>query len=108
MITTLRNRALVALMLGHFTNDMLGGLLTLFLPVAKSRFDLANSEVGLIALSYAAASSLSQPVFGWFTDRHLQRWVPALVLLWGGTFASLYGVASSYGMLLLFAALAGL
>lgn len=108
MITILRNRALASLMFGHFTNDMFGGLLTLFLPVAKSRFDLANSEVGLIALSYAAASSLSQPLFGWFTDRHLRRWVPAVVLLWGGTFASLYGVASSYGMLLLFAALAGL
>ena len=108
MITTLRNRALLALMLGHFTNDMLGGLLTLFLPVAKSRFALDNSEVGLVALAYAAASSLSQPIFGWFTDRSLRRWIPAVVLLWGGTFASLYGVASSYAMLLLFAALAGL
>ncbi len=108
MIRILSNRALLALMLGHFTNDMLGGVLTLFLPVAKTQFDLANSEVGLIALAYAGASSLSQPVFGWFTDRNLRRWVPSLVLLWGGTFASLYGVASSYEMLLVFAALAGL
>lgn len=108
MIATLRNRALVALMLGHFTNDMLGGMLTLFLPVAKSQYGLSNGEVGLIALSYAAASSLSQPIFGWFTDRRLRRWVPAAVLTWGGTFASLYGVASSYQMLLVFASLAGL
>lgn len=95
-------------MLGHFTNDMLGGFLTLFLPEAKERFALGNGEVGLIVLAYASASSLSQPFFGWFTDRQFRRWVPAAVIVWGGSFASLYGIAGSYRMLLLFAALAGL
>lgn len=108
VITALRNRALLALMLGHFTNDMLGGFLTLFLPEAKERFALGNGEVGLIALAYVSASSLSQPFFGWFTDRKVRRWIPAAVIVWGGTFASLYGVAGSYGTLVLFAALAGL
>ncbi len=95
-------------MLGHFTNDMFGGVLTLFLPEAKERFALGNGEVGLIALAYASASSLSQPFFGWFTDRQLRRWVPSAVLIWGGIFTSLYGVAGSYPTLLVFAALAGL
>lgn len=95
-------------MLGHFTNDMLGGVLTLFLPEAKERFALGNGEVGLVALAYASASSLSQPFFGWFTDRQLRRWVASAVLIWGGIFTSLYGVAGSYPILLVFAALAGL
>lgn len=105
--TVLRNRALLTLMLGHFTNDLFGGVLTLLLPVMKDRFDLGNAEIGLVALACASASSLSQPVFGYLSDRHSHPWFVPATVLWGGSLAATWGFAPSYGVLLLLAGLAG-
>jgi len=103
----LQNRALIALMLGHFTNDMFGGILTILLPLMKDRFDLTNAEVGLVPLAYTSMASLTQPIFGYFTDRFSQRWFASAALIWGASFVSLYGFAPSYLLFLTFAALAG-
>ena len=61
-------------MLGHFTVDMFGGLLPVLYPIMSDRFDLSNADIGFIALAYTAASSLSQPLFGYLAD----RWQPQL------------------------------
>ena len=95
-------------MLGHFTNDMFGGVLTILLPVMKDRFELTNAEVGLVPLAYTGMASLTQPVFGYFTDRFGRRWFASVTLLWGATFVGLYGFAPSYPLFLTFAGLAGL
>lgn len=108
MRAVLRNRALVTLMFGHFSNDLLAGFLTVFLPVARDRFDLSNGQAGLIALSYASASSVSQPFFGWAADRRFLTWLPPAVLIWGGVCTASYGLAPSYGVLLACAAAAGI
>lgn len=104
----LRNQALLVLMLGHFTNDLLGGILPLYLPVLKERFALSNAEIGLAILAYSGLSSLSQPLFGYLSDRQGQRWYIAATIVWGATFVALYCFAATYPMLLLLAALAGL
>ena len=108
MRAVLRNQALLTLMFGHFSNDLLAGFLTVFLPVARDRFDLSNGEAGLIALSYASASSISQPFFGWAADRRFQAWLPPAVLVWGGLCVAAYGLAPTYGVLLGCAAAAGI
>ena len=108
LVRVLRNRALLTLMLGHFTNDMFAGVLTILLPGAKDRFDLSNAAVGLIALAYTAAASLSQPLFGHLTDRYNRRWFASAVLVWGAGFSAAYGFAPSYGAFLLLAGLAGI
>jgi FSR family fosmidomycin resistance protein-like MFS transporter len=106
--TVLHNRALLTLMLGHFTNDLFGGVLTLLLPVMKTRFNLDNAAIGLVALAYASTASLSQPFFGHLSDRHSRTWFVPATVLWGGTLAATWGFAPSYGVLLLLAGLAGL
>jgi FSR family fosmidomycin resistance protein-like MFS transporter len=104
----LANGALLTLMFGHFTNDMYGGILPVLYPSAKDRFGLENAQLGLVTLAYTGASSISQPFFGYLTDRHGRRWFAPAVLLWGACWVSLYGFAGSFGVFLGLAALAGL
>jgi FSR family fosmidomycin resistance protein-like MFS transporter len=104
----LANGALLTLMLGHFTNDLYGGVLPVLFPSAKERFNLGNAELGLVTLAYTSASSLAQPFFGHLSDRYGRRWFAPAVLLWGASWVSLYGFAGSFGVFLALAALAGL
>ena len=99
---------LITLMLGHFTNDLIGGVLPILVPRAKDAFSLTNAEVGLIVLAYTGAASLSQPLFGYVCDRFPRRWFPSLALVWGGLFAAGWALAPSYGILLTLAFLAGI
>ncbi len=103
----LRNPAVLVLMLGHFTNDMLAGVLPMLFPAMKDRFDLSNAGLGLVTLAYSGMSSLTQPLFGFFSDRYGRRWFASAALLWGVGFVALYGFAPSYPAFLVFAGLAG-
>lgn len=104
----LRNRALVALMAGHFTNDMMAGSLPIFYPLLKQRFHLDNAQIGLVTLVFTAAGSLAQPVFGGIIDRTARRWYAPAALVWMAGFVALWGYAPSYAAFLAVAALAGL
>ena len=103
-----RNRALFVLMLGHFANDMLGGVLPVLFPVMKLHYGLTNAQLGLVTLAFTATSSLTQPLFGYFSDTHGRRWFVPATLLWGACCASAYGFISSYVALIGLAALAGI
>ncbi|MEZ4563987.1 MAG: MFS transporter [Thermomicrobiales bacterium] len=104
----MRNRALAVMMLGHFSNDMLGGVLPLLFPLMKVQFALTNAQLGLVTLAFTAASSLTQPIFGYFSDTYGKRWFVPATLMWGAVFAASYGFVSSYAMFLVVAALAGI
>ena len=99
---------LLTLMLGHFTNDLIGGVLPILVPRAKAEFSLSNAEVGLIVLAYTSAASLSQPLFGYLCDRFPRRWFASAALVWGGAFAAGWALAPSYEFLLALAFLAGI
>ena len=106
--SVLANRALLLLMFGHFTNDMLAGVLPMLYPTMKARFELDNAQVGLATLAYTTAASLTQPVFGYCSDRFAKRWFAPVTLIWGGCFVAAYGFANSYALFLCIAALAGI
>lgn len=108
MKSVLRDRALLTLMAGHFTNDMFAGVLPILYPIAKESFGLSNSAIGLLTLAYAGTASILQPVFGLVADRVVNRWLASAILLWSTCFVSLYGFAGSYRRLMLIAALAGI
>ena len=103
-----RHRALVTFMMGHFTVDMFGGLLPVLYPLMAARFNLSNADVGFIALSYTAAGSLSQPLFGYLADRFGSRSFAVMSLAWSATWVGVAGFAPTYGLLLVCAMLAGL
>ncbi len=103
----LGNRPLMTLASGHFTVDMYSGLLPVLYPVLTDRFELDLTTVGLVALAYSGASSLSQPIFGWLADRYGTRYT-GFALAWSAVLFATIGFAPSFGVLLFLAALAGL
>jgi FSR family fosmidomycin resistance protein-like MFS transporter len=103
-----RNRALFVLMLGHFSNDMLGGAYPMLFPLMKLQFGLSNAQLGLVTLAFTAMSSLTQPLFGYFSDTHGRRWYVPATLIWGACCAALYGFAGSFAIFIGLAGLAGL
>jgi FSR family fosmidomycin resistance protein-like MFS transporter len=103
-----RNPALLVLMMSHFTSDLLSGILPMYLPVMKERFELSNAAIGFAILAYSGMSSLTQPLFGFFSDRQGRRWYLAATLVWSSSLIAMYGFAPSYQVFLLLAALAGI
>lgn len=101
-------RALFVLMLGHFSNDMLGGILPILFPLMKVQFGVSNAQLGLATLAYTATSSLTQPVFGYFSDTHGRRWFVPATLIWGAVCVAAYGFAGSFAIFLALAGLAGI
>jgi FSR family fosmidomycin resistance protein-like MFS transporter len=103
-----KSRALVVLMLGHFSNDMLAGVLPILFPVMKLQFGLSNAQIGLVTLAFTATSSLTQPVFGYFSDQYSRRWFVPATLLWGSACAAFLGFVETYVAFIALAALAGI
>src|ERR1700694_3926589 len=99
LIAALRNRALVTLMVGHFTVDSYVGLLPVLYPLLIGRFHLNLGTVGLVTLAYTGMASISQPAFGLIADRWGTRFT-GLALIWtAATFAAV-GFAPSFEWLL--------
>jgi FSR family fosmidomycin resistance protein-like MFS transporter len=103
-----KNRALFVLMLGHFSNDMLGGTFPMLFPLMKLQYGLTNAQLGLVTLAFTATSSLTQPLFGYFSDTHGRRWYVPATLIWGALCAASYGFAGGYVPFILLAGLAGI
>src|SRR5437870_2441437 len=95
------NAKLIALLsLGHFVVDLNQGSLPAVLPFLKSAHQLSYASAATIVLAANVASSLVQPLFGYFADQTARRWMlPASVLLTGVGFA-LLGMAPGYAALL--------
>jgi FSR family fosmidomycin resistance protein-like MFS transporter len=103
----LRNRSLLTLSLGHLTVDMYSGVLPILYPLLTDKFELNLKTVGLVSLAYGGAASLTQPIFGYITDKRGTRLI-GLALMWTAITFSLLGLAPSFGVLLALAALAGI
>ena len=95
------NTKLIALLsVGHFVVDLNQGCLPAMLPFLKSAHQLSYAAVATIVLAANVASSIVQPLFGYFADRTARRWMlPASVLLTGSGFA-LMGLAPGFTALL--------
>src|SRR5213593_598382 len=91
------NAKLISLLaLGHFVVDLNQGSLPALLPFLKAAHQLSYAAVATIVLAANVASSIVQPLFGYFADRTARRWMlPASVLLTGGGFA-LMGLAAGF------------
>jgi len=95
------NTKLIALLsIGHFVVDLNQGSLPALLPFLKTAHQLSYAAVATIVLAGNVASSIVQPLFGYFADKNARRWMlPASVLLTGVGFA-LLGLAPGYAALL--------
>lgn len=68
--------------LGHLMVDLLNGSRPVLLAYLSGPLGLTNTNIALISTLYVWTSSLTQPFFGWLTDRFGPRWLATGGLLW--------------------------
>jgi FSR family fosmidomycin resistance protein-like MFS transporter len=95
-----RQPAFLAVALSHFSVDILNGQVGVLLAVLSVPLRLNNASIGLIATTYTVVGSLSQPVFGWLSDRYGSRWTTAGGVLWMAVCFSLVALAPGYWAIL--------
>ncbi len=98
---------LLLLSAGHFFSDVYSGALGALQPLLVDRFGLTLADAGLLGGMLVFSSSVTQPLYGYLSD----RWrTPAFVIAGpaiAGVFISSLGLAPGYGWLLLMVFLGG-
>ncbi len=79
------NSLFLSVALGHFMVDAFNSSR----PVLLTYLGLTETEIALISTIYIWASALSQPFFGWISDRIGPRWLASGGVLWMTVFYSL-------------------
>lgn len=75
---------------GHLIVDVLNGMRPVLLTYWAVQLGLSNASLALVSTVYVWVASLSQPLFGWLTDRlGSTRWTAAGGVLWLGVFFAL-------------------
>jgi FSR family fosmidomycin resistance protein-like MFS transporter len=62
-------KVLLVLSFGHLVTDIYQGALPALLPFLKTRLSLSYALAGVILMAATFASSIMQPVFGYFSDK---------------------------------------
>lgn len=91
----------------HLLNDLIQALLPSVYPMLKTQFALNFAQIGWIALVYQITASLLQPWVGLYTDKHPKPYLLPMGMTVTLTGIALLAFASSYGMLLVAAAVVG-
>lgn len=68
--------------LGHLMVDLLNGSRAVLLAYLSGPLGLTNANLALISTLYVWTASITQPVFGWLTDRFGPRWLAAGGMFW--------------------------
>lgn len=84
---------LMALSMGHALNDAYVNFIAPLWPQIKERFVLNNADIGAIAFWWGLTTSLSQPVFGYVTDRRQPKRLIVAATLISTLFFSFVGYA---------------
>ncbi len=83
-----------------------------FLPVTYAllipRLGLSYGQIGTMVLFMTIAGTVTQPLFGWLSDRGDPRLIVVASLMWGGTLMGLVGFMPTYGWLVTLVVLAAL
>lgn len=94
--------------LGHFTVDAYSSFFTPLLPLLVQKLDLSLARAGALVALAAMASSFSQPLFGWISDRLRRPWFVASGPLVAAVFLSAIGLAPTFGALVALLMIGGL
>ena len=87
--------------LAHFAVDLLNSQRPVLLAYLSVPLGLTNTLIGFISLFYTFSASLSQPLFGWLSDRLGARWIAAGGLLWMACMFSLAVISPGKAALVL-------
>jgi FSR family fosmidomycin resistance protein-like MFS transporter len=87
---------LALLALAHFSIDAYSSFFSPLLPLLVARLHLSLTRVGALVALASLASSFSQPLFGWLSDRLRRPWFVALGPPIAAVFMASIGLASSF------------
>lgn len=101
-------RAMAFLSGGHLATDLSSGTLPALLPFFKDRFHLSYTLAALLILASTFSSSIIQPFFGHWSDKHRMVWLLPAGVGVAGIGIAVGAAMPSYGLLLLFVVISGL
>lgn len=93
--------------LGHFLVDIYSGSMGIFQPLLINRLGITLTQAGILGGVLAFSSSITQPLYGYLSDRFRSRFFSALAPAVAGVFIALLGASATYRSALLFAFLGG-
>jgi FSR family fosmidomycin resistance protein-like MFS transporter len=97
----MNKKALALLSVGHLVTDLNQGALPALLPYFKESLNLSYTMAGVILLFSNLTSSVIQPVFGYFSDRHPKGWILPLAPFVACLGMAVTGFISVYPLLIL-------
>ena len=92
----LRTPTFLAIALSHLSVDSLNGHVGIILAALSGPLGLTNASLGLLATLYFMTNALTQPLFGWLSDKYGARWFVAGGVLWMAIFFSLFAATSGW------------
>ena len=101
-------KVLLLLSMGHCMTDIYQGALPAVLPFLKDKLGLTYTTAGIILVASNLASSVVQPVFGYYTDRKEKPFLLPLGCLCAGIGFSLLSFPSQYSLVLGLVLISGL
>jgi len=101
-------KVLLLLSMGHCMTDIYQGALPAALPFLKDKLDLTYTTAGFILVASNLASSVVQPIFGYYTDRKEKPFLLPLGCLGAGIGFSLLSFPSHYALVLGLVLISGL
>ena len=101
-------KVLLILSLGHLVVDIYQGALPATLPFIKEKLGLSYALTGLILVAANMASSILQPVFGYFSDRKVMPALLPMGLLAAGVGYSLIMLPQHFALVLFLVVVSGL
>ncbi len=105
-MTTYLSRFVFITAFAHLSLELCSSFLPVIYPALIVSMGLTYSQVGLIAMVASMAGSLTQPFFGYLSDRWGSKQIIIFSIAWLGVIMGLVGIAPNYGVLLLLVALA--
>lgn len=100
-------KVLVLLALGHCMTDIYQGALPAALPFLKDKLDLTYTSSGIILIASNMASSVVQPLFGFYSDRKEKPILLPIGCLCAGLGFSLLAFPSNFAIILSLVLLSG-
>jgi FSR family fosmidomycin resistance protein-like MFS transporter len=108
MSGTIDRKGMSALSGGHLATDFASGAVPAMLPFFAAKFDLSYTLTAVLMLAALASSSLTQPLFGLWSDKRGALWLLPAGIGLAGVGIGLSAIAPSYGLLVLLIFLSGL
>jgi len=104
----MNKKALALLSIGHLVTDLNSGALPILLPFFKESLNLSYTMAGVIFLFGNLTSSVIQPAFGYFSDKHPRGWILPLAPVIACFGMAATGLISTYPLLILAVMASGL